>query len=110
MSQGKEQLGFETLLFTSIPFIFIVTSYLHQNIISFEQDKKPEIRIQRQDVLEKSEELCTLRFESLDEAVIAQLTKKEATMQGYLYGFEDALQLLQTMLDEGIEPPKRGKA
>jgi hypothetical protein len=61
-------------------------------------------------LLEQSEELCTLRFEQLDEQVIAQLSKKEATMQGYLYGFEDALKLLQTMLEEGIEPPKRGQA
>jgi len=61
-------------------------------------------------LLERSEELCTLRFEQLDEAAIAQLTKKEATMQGYLYGFEDALKLLQTMLEEGVEPPKRGEA
>ena len=61
-------------------------------------------------LLERSEERCTLRFESLDEAVIAQLTKKEATQQGYLYGFEDALKLLQTMLEEGIKPPKRGEA
>jgi hypothetical protein len=51
-----------------------------------------------------------LRFEQLIEQAIAQLNKKEATMQGYLYGFEDALQLLQTMLDEGVEPPQRGQA
>jgi len=45
-----------------------------------------------------------------DVHALEQLTKKEATQQGYLYGFEDALQLLQTMLEEGIEPPKRGEA
>lgn len=39
-----------------------------------------------------------------------QLTKKEAAQQGYLYGFEDALKLLQTVIAEGIEPPKRGDA
>ena len=45
-------------------------------------------------LLERSEELCTLRFEHFDEQVIAQLSKKEATQQGYLYGFEDAARLV----------------
>ena len=30
-------------------------------------------------------------------------------MQGYLYGFENALKLLQAMLDEDIEPPKQAE-
>jgi hypothetical protein len=57
-----------------------------------------------------AEELLAIRFAKLDEHALDQLTKKEAAQQGYLYGFEDALKLLQTMLDEGIEPPKRGEA
>ena len=61
-------------------------------------------------LLERAEELCSLRFEQLDEQALEQLTKKEAAMQGYLSGFDDALNLLQTMLDEGVEPPQRGKA
>jgi hypothetical protein len=61
-------------------------------------------------LLEQSEELSQIRFEKLNAEALTGLTKEEATMQGYLYGFEDALKLLQTMLEEGIEPPKRGEA
>jgi hypothetical protein len=61
-------------------------------------------------LLENSEELCATRFEQLDKAALEQLTKEEAATTGYLSGFEDALKLLQTMLEEGIEPPKRGEA
>ena len=61
-------------------------------------------------LLECSEERCILRFEQLNATVTAKLSKKEATQQGYLYGFEDALQLLQAMLEEGIGLPKRREA
>jgi hypothetical protein len=61
-------------------------------------------------LLEQSEAICATRFEQLDKAALEQLTKEEAATTGYLSGFEDALKLLQTMLEEGIEPPKRGEA
>ena len=70
----------------------------------------PDLTAHITHLLEQSEAICTTRFEQLDKAALEPLTKEEAAQQGYLYGFEDALKLLQTMLDEGIEPPKRGEA
>jgi hypothetical protein len=61
-------------------------------------------------LLNRTEELCQLRFEQLDTQALKSLSKEEAAMQGYVSGYEDALRLLRVMLEEGLELPKRGTA
>ena len=57
-----------------------------------------------------AEEICAMRLEKLNRAQLQDMPKAAIAEILYRQGFEEALQLLETMIEEAAKPPSGAEA